>query len=150
MKFAEPTASVPEEAAVGVSELCEQLGWDAGGGRKSMSNGNHGGSGAKPRRHYDENYKRHAVELTLRGDRSVTQVAGELGVAESMLYDWRRKYAPRPGAQTGAPQSLDQATQEIARLRSEVVRLQEREIILKKSLGILSETPESGMPKLKR
>src|SRR5438128_8860529 len=34
MKFAEPTASVPEEAAVGVSELCEQLGWEAGGGRK--------------------------------------------------------------------------------------------------------------------
>lgn len=149
MKFAEPTASVPEEAAVGVSELCEQLGWDAGSGRKSMSSGNQGG-GANPRRHYDENYKRHAVELTLRGDRSVTQVAGELGVAESMLYEWRRKYAPRPGAATGAPQSLEQATEEIARLRSEVVRLQEREIILKKSLGILSETPESGMPKSKR
>lgn len=115
-----------------------------------MSNGNHGGGGAKPRQQYDENYKRHAVELTLRGDRSVTQVAGELGVGESMLYEWRRKYAPRPGATTGAPQSLEQATEEIARLRSEVVRLQEREIILKKSLGILSETPESGMPKSKR
>lgn len=115
-----------------------------------MSSGNHAGSGAKPRRHYDENFKRHAVELTLRGDRSVTQVAGELGVAESMLYDWRRRYAARPGATTGAPQTLEAATQEIARLRGEVVRLQEREIILKKSLGILSETPESGMPKLKR
>ena len=76
-----------------------------------MSSGNHGGSGAKPRRHYDENYKRHAVELTLRGDRSVTQVAGELGVAESMLYEWRRKYAPRPGAATGGPESLEQAIQ---------------------------------------
>lgn len=115
-----------------------------------MSSGNQSNGGAKQRKHYDENYKRHAVELTLRGDRSVTKVAGELGVAESMLYEWRRKYAPRPGAQTGASQSLEQATQEITRLRSEVVRLQEREIILKKSLGILSETPESGMPKLKR
>ena len=113
-----------------------------------MSSGNQSGS-AKPRRQYDENYKRHAVELTLQGNRSVGAVARELGVAESMLYDWRRKYAPRPGAATGAP-SLEQATQEIARLRSEVVRLQEREIILKKSLGILSETPESGMPKSKR
>jgi hypothetical protein len=27
---------VPEEAAVGGSELCEQLGWDAGGGRKNQ------------------------------------------------------------------------------------------------------------------
>jgi hypothetical protein len=31
MKFAEPTASGPEEAAVGGSELCEQLGGDAHG-----------------------------------------------------------------------------------------------------------------------
>jgi transposase len=115
-----------------------------------MSHGNTAGGGGKSRRHYDENYKRHAVELTLRGDRSVTQVACELGVAESMLYDWRRKYAARPGATTGAPQSLEEATQEIARLRHEVVRLQEREIILKKSLGILSETPGSGMPGSKR
>ena len=115
-----------------------------------MSNGNHGGGGEKSRRQYDENYKRHAVDLTLRGDRSVTAVARELGVNESMLYDWRRKFVPRLGAATGAPQSLEQATQEIARLRGEVVRLQEREIIQKKSLGILSETPESGMPKSKR
>jgi transposase len=146
MKFAEPTASVPEEAAVGGSELCEQLGWDAGG-RKSMSNGNQAGSGAKPRRQYDENYKRHAVELTLQGSRTVGAVARELGVNETMLYDWRRKYAPRPGATTGVPQSLEAATQEIARLRGELVRMQEREMVLKKSLGILSETPGSGMPK---
>ena len=150
MKFAESTASVPEEAAVGGSELCEQLGWDAGGGRKSMSSGNQSGGGGKPRRQYDENYKRHAVELTLQGGRTIAAVARELGVAESMLYDWRRKYAARPGVATGAPQSLEAATEEIARLRSEVVRLQEREIVLKKSLGILSETPESGMPKWKR
>jgi transposase len=97
------------------------------------------------RRHYDENYKRHAVDLTLRGDRTIAQVAQELGVNETMLYDWRRKFVPRPGPPS-APASLEEATKEIARLRGEVVRLQEREIILKKSLGILSETPESGMP----
>ena len=111
-----------------------------------MSSGNQGGGG-KPRRQYDENYKRHAVELTLQGGRTIGAVARELGVAESMLYDWRRKYAARPGVTTGAPQSLEAATEEIARLRGELVRMQERETILKKSLGILSETPGSGMPK---
>lgn len=115
-----------------------------------MSKEKQTGGSAKPRRHYDENYKRHAVELTLQGQRSVGEVARELGVAESMLYDWRRKYASRPGVQTGAPQSLEEATQEIARLRGELVRMQERETVLKKSLGILSETPGSGMPKSKR
>jgi transposase len=105
--------------------------------------------GYKPRRHYDENFKRHAVDLTLKGDRSVRQVADELGVNETMLYDWRRKYAPRPGAHTGTPENLENATKEIERLRSELVRMQERENVLKKSLGILSETPGSGMPRSK-
>jgi transposase-like protein len=104
----------------------------------------------RPRRQYDENFKRHAVELTLQSTRSIRHVADELGVNESMLYDWRRKYAPRPGADTGAPHSLDEATKEIERLRAELVRMQEREIVLKKSLGILSETPGSGMPKSTR
>lgn len=102
------------------------------------------------RRQFDEAYKRHAVELTLQGTRSVRQIAAELGVTDTMLYEWRRQFAPRPGAQTGTPQSAEQKDEEIRRLRAEVVRLQEREIVLEKSLAILSETPESGMPKWKR
>ena len=37
-----------------------------------------------------------------------------------------------------------------ARLRAELIRMRERENVLKKSLGILSETLESGMPRFKR
>jgi transposase-like protein len=107
-------------------------------------------TGSRPRRHYEEDYKRHAVALTLQGQRTVRAIAQELGVGESQLYDWRRRYAPRPGHDSAQPQTLEQAHQEIARLRGEVVRLQEREVILKKSLGILSEAPPSGMPKSKR
>jgi transposase len=106
--------------------------------------------GGKSRRHFDEAYKRHAVELTLQGTRSVRQIAAELGVTDSSLYEWRRLFAPRPGANTGAPQTAAEKDDEIRRLRAEVVRLQEREIVLKKSVGILSETPESGMPRWKR
>lgn len=108
------------------------------------------GGAAKPRRHFDENFKRNAVELTLQGRRSHAAVARELGITDSMLYEWRRKYAPPPGGAAGTPPSLEEATREIARLRAEVVRLQERETVLKKSLGILSETPESGMPRWTR
>ena len=77
-------------------------------------------------------------------------MARELGVNQTMLYDWRRKYAPWPGGTTGAPPSLEEATQETARLYGEVVHLQEWEIILKKSLSILSEIREGGMPTSKR
>ena len=95
------------------------------------------------RRRYDETFKRHAVDLTLQGGRRVTVVAQELGVPESMLYAWRRQYAPRPPS----PKSLEEAEAEISRLREEIVRMREREIVLKKSLGILSETPGRSMPK---
>jgi len=106
--------------------------------------------GKRMRRQFDEAYKRHAVELTLQGSRSVRQIAAELGVSDSMLHGWRRLFAPRPGSDTGTPQTAAEKDEEIRRLRAEVVRLQEREIVLKKSLGILSETPGSGMPKWKR
>lgn len=107
--------------------------------------------GRYPRyRQYDETFKRHAVELTLRGGRTVRAVAEELGLPPDRLYEWRRQYAPRPGLPATGPQSVEEKDAEIRRLREELVRMQEREIILKKSLGILSETPESGMPRSKR
>lgn len=107
-------------------------------------------SESRPRRHFDEDYKRHAVALTLQGQRTVKAIAQDLGVNEGLLYEWRRHFVPRPGHDGGQPQTLEQAQEEVARLRGEVVRLQEREVILKKSLGILSEPPPSGMPRLKR
>ena len=115
-----------------------------------MNQTNQNSSGTTSRRKLDETYKRHAVELTLHGDRTVKAVAKELGLPAWQLYEWRKIYAPRPGDSAAPPQTLEEAEQEIARLRSEVIRMREREVVLKKSLGILSETPKSGMPRLKR
>ncbi len=102
------------------------------------------------RHSYDETYKRHAVALTLQGDRTVKTVAQELGLPTWQLYEWRKLYGPRPDAGGPAPQTLAEAVQEHARLRTEVIRLREREVVLKKSLGILSETPERSMPGSRR
>ena len=108
------------------------------------------GSGATPRRKYDETYKRHAVELTLHGDRTVKTIAKELGIPGWQLYEWRKLYAPRPGDGGPVPLTLEAAVKENGRLRAELLRMREREEVLKKSLGILSETPERGMPRLRR
>ena len=118
--------------------------------KETMNLKDRNGSGATPRRKCDETYKRHAVELTLHGDRTVKTVAKELGIPAWALYEWRKLYAPRPGESGPAPQTLAEAEKEIARLRAELIRMREREIVLKKSVGILSEAPESGMPRLKR
>ncbi len=108
------------------------------------------GIGTSSRRRFDEQYKRHAVELTLHGDRSVKAVARELELPAWQLYEWRKLYAPRPGGGGPDPQTLAEAIKEVERLRSELIRMRERETTLKKSLGILSEPPERGMPRLKR
>lgn len=105
-------------------------------------------TGAKSRRKFDETYKRHAVELTLHGERTVKTVAAELGLPAWQLYKWRQLYAPRPGGPGGPTQA--EAAAEIAQLRAELLRMRERESVLKKSLGILSEPPGSGMPGSKR
>jgi len=108
------------------------------------------GSGATPRRSYDETYKRHAVELTMQRERTVKAVAKELGLPAWQLYDWRKQYARKPAGFGPEPETLEDAQKEIVRLRAEVVRMREREMVLKKSLGILSEGPESGMPRSRR
>jgi transposase len=109
-------------------------------------------NGLKRYRRFDDTFKRHAVELSMRAERTVKAVAEELGISPDRLYAWRLLYAPKPSglAQAKPERSLEQVEEENRRLRSEVLRLREREIVLKKSLGILSETPESGMPGSRR
>lgn len=106
-----------------------------------------------PRRQYDEAFMRHAVALSMQPGRNVRAIARELGISQSMLYRWRDRYHGRPALPLmTVPEprrSLSEAEAEIRRLQTELLRMQERETILKKSLGILSETPGSGMPRSK-
>ncbi len=108
--------------------------------------------GLRRLRRYDKAFKQNAVDLTLRSERSVRAIAKELGITEHALYRWRHEYmtAPNKPLDRRYPEAPEQKDEEIRRLRAENERLREREIILKKSLGILSETPESGMPKSRR
>jgi transposase-like protein len=109
-------------------------------------------NGVKQRRQFDETSKRHAVELSLRGERIVKAVAEELGISPDRLYLWRGLYAPKPSgiAQAKPDRTIEQVEEDNRQLRAEVLRLREREIVLKKTLGILSEKSESGMPRSRR
>lgn len=44
------------------------------------------------RAQYDEEFKKNAVRLSYASPKSVRKVAEDLGVAESVLYRWRKKY----------------------------------------------------------
>jgi len=41
---------------------------------------------------YDEEFKKNAVKLSYASPKSVAQVATDLGIAENLLYRWRKKY----------------------------------------------------------
>ena len=114
-----------------------------------MNNHQQNAPGVRTRREFDETFKRNAVALSLKGDRSIREVADQLGIRDSLLGTWRKKYGPVPASASGVKgaMSSEEKDAEIAALRAEVMRLREREIVLKKSLGILSELPPRGMPR---
>ncbi|ANW00214.1 transposase [Bradyrhizobium icense] len=88
----------------------------------------------RPRRSFTEDYKRQAAELVGSSGRSITSVAKELGLRESVLRRWVEQFGPQPTSAArrpttqATPMSADQAS-EIARLRQENERLRmERDI----------------------
>lgn len=108
----------------------------------------------KTRREFTPEFKREAVALLASSGRPLTRVAAELGIQPSMLRNWRAVQnggAPRSrivgsGAGPAAvvvpagPSPADQAA-EMARLRRELERTRVERDILKKAIGIFSETP---------
>lgn len=43
---------------------------------------------------YDEAFKRQAVEMVLRGGKTVREVAEDLGVSQYSIYQWKKKFFP--------------------------------------------------------
>ena len=103
------------------------------------------------RRHYDKNFRRRAVELWEASGKSAPQMAAELGVLANRLYAWRAALQPAASANAPAavPLSPEALAQENAQLRQEVAHLRQQRDILKKTLGIRSESPSNATNGLK-
>ena len=103
----------------------------------------------KPRRSFDETFKREALQNWLASGKSAEVVAQELGVTSSRLYAWKQRFAPAGAseAQAGAKRcsAADLQTQ-LDEARREIRHLREQRDILKKTLGILSEPPSNALP----
>jgi len=86
---------------------------------------------------YDEAFKRQAVELWLSSNRSVHQIAAELGISDQSLKQWKKKLAALPATGPGQ-RSTQQLEEELRRLKRELQHVSRQRDILKKTLGILS------------
>lgn len=101
------------------------------------------------RRQFTDEFKREAVALLASSGRPLTQIAGELGIAPSMLRNWRdrsRRRQAGPALPLNTPASAPPAALDpsagIARLRRENDRLRMERDILKKTVAIFSEPPK--------
>jgi len=93
------------------------------------------------RRRYTEEFKREAVRLlATRGTGTAKDVAESLGVAENMLYAWRRQYEDVT-AQVREERG-ESPEEELKRLRRENAQLKrEKEILAKACAFFAKETP---------
>ena len=89
---------------------------------------------SKPKRTYTAEFKRDAMALADRGDRSIAQ--SNLGVSAGCLRHWRA-HARRAAAAGTTVDTLAEQTRELQRLRRENARLREEREILKKAVAIV-------------
>ena len=95
----------------------------------------------RKRNQYTKEYKVEAVRLIVEEGRSISEVARELGIAQSLLHRWKKKYEevkiePFPGKGRLSPED-----EELRQLRRENKRLRMEHEILKKAVAIFSEEP---------
>lgn len=103
---------------------------------------------AKTHRKFDQTFKREAVQNWLSSGKSAAVVAQELGLDPNRLYAWKKCFAPadaggkaaagaKPGSAADLQAQLDAAHRELRHVREQC-------LILKKTLGILSEPAASA------
>jgi transposase len=96
------------------------------------------------RRSYTEEFKRDAVELSLNSDKSVKEIAEDLGINYGNLNRWRREYRNKgkhafPG---NGKQNLTPEQKKIKELEDELRETKLERDILKKAVGIFSKKPK--------
>lgn len=87
---------------------------------------------------YPEEFRREAVKLLRRGDRSIPELARDLGVSEQSLRNWSKQKDIDEGKRDGLS---SEERDELRRLRRENrILTEEREILKKAAAFFASET----------
>ena len=90
-----------------------------------------------PKKLYDVEFKKQAVQLLVTSGRPLAQVARELGVPVWNLREWKKRLQPQLAQQ---PETLEALRLRLAQVERENFQLRQQRDILKKTLGIVSTT----------
>ena len=99
-------------------------------------------------RHYTKEFKDKAVELVLRGESTLSQVARDLDVSTGNLHRWKQEYLARLD-ETSSNSDKDgyrpsELLEQNERLRKQVRYIEEQRDILKKALSVLNPPSQPG------
>jgi transposase-like protein len=94
-------------------------------------------------RKYDEEFRKKAVKMLLKGESSLRQLSKELRVTPKTLRNWREAYFEEQSLLSGKKISeIRQAYKGFRELKAERVTLKRHIDILKKASSIIPELPE--------
>jgi len=91
------------------------------------------------RRKFSREFKVEAVRMAQDGNRSINQVARDLGIHSNVLGRWKRQLSDSPRHAFPGKGKLKEPDAENRRLRREVERLRTERDILKKAISIFSK-----------
>lgn len=96
------------------------------------------------RKSYTREYKLEAVRLATTGDRSIAQVARDLGINKNTFYNWRKDLEADPEQAFPGKGRLKPQDEELRRLRRALARAeQERDFLKKAALWLAQEAHKS-------
>lgn len=93
------------------------------------------------RRRYSAEFKRSAVELALKRQEPITQIAHNLGIHSIMLHRWIKEFQDDQTYAFPGNGKLKEPDEEIRQLKRRLRDAEEERDILKKALGIFSKHP---------
>ena len=96
------------------------------------------------RRKYDSDFKRQALQLVESSERTVSEIAENLGIRSDLLYRWRKEAMTRgelafPGK---GKEALTSQEKEIRELKKRLKDAEMERDILKKAMAIFSKAPK--------
>ena len=91
----------------------------------------------RSRRRFMSEFKAQAVKRLLEGGRGLSEVAAELGLSTGQLSTWRAEQLAAGSAEALAVRKAEEA--ETLRLRREVKRLEEENLILRKAAAVFAK-----------
>jgi transposase len=88
---------------------------------------------------YDEPFKKETVKYIAENNKTVAQVAREVGVNENTLHGWVKKYGQQPDVK--AVQTFSTPEAELRAMQKQIRDLQEENEILKKAMHYFAKSP---------